>query len=220
MSRLLEDRVMAAHPLPPADRMILWMIAQAVPEGQQDVLVNRADLARRLDARPPMIGHALLAGEQLGLCRVLRGGRIEFRTGDLFTPAPVPSSPEPLRAVRPAPPLPPSDHPSPQEAIAEFKRQWEAVYGQTFVPESWYYKSIRPSTETLTRTELWARMRRFLADRRPFYVDRKHAFSSFTRDINQFVAESAPARSRVPDVEATRRYQEEMRRRANGERRS
>jgi hypothetical protein len=212
MSRELEDRVMAAHPLAPAHRMVLLMVARAVSEGQSEALVNRAALARSLDARPEVVGHALMAGEQLGVCRVLRTGRVVFRGEGLFPVETTPANGS-KPAVVDAPPDPAGEAARRTTAtipqvLGEFARQWQAAYKQQYVfTPGKDHKLAKAIGSALSPEEVARRVTNYLKTQNSYYSERMHSFSVFVRDINEF---GAPAREsgrrQVPSVDETREY--------------
>lgn len=208
---------MAAHPLSPAHRMVLLVVARDVPDGHTEALVNRAALARALDAGPDLIRQAFSAGETCGICRVLKNGRVEFNGYDgLLGAAPPAPAPTGVKAAPPAAePPPPPDPLTPREVVSEFARQRARHYKGTFVIERRYYKLAKDhGLTTLTIEELRPRIAAFFADASPFNQECAHAFSAFCKTVNKF---SAPARrpsgGDIPDAAATDRYLAEMRRR-------
>lgn len=218
MSRELEDRVMAAHPLAPAHRMVLLMVARAVSDGQYEALVNRAALARSLDARPEVVGHALMAGEQMGLCRGLRSGRVAFRQEGLF---PTEQS-IPVNGDKPAVVDAPADAAGETarrttatipQVLGEFARQWQAVYKQQYVfTPGKDHKLAKAIGSVLSPEEVARRVGNYLRTQNSYYSERTHSFSVFVRDINEFGAPvKDTGRRHVPGVDETREYLRRLR---------
>lgn len=223
MSRVLEERVLDAHPLAPQYRMVLLMIAREVPEGQTEVMVNRTALARSLDTRPDVVRLALVAGEEARVCQVLKSGRVAFEAYDtllgevkatrgnghgavLATPQPTIPEPRPSRPV-------------PQDVLNEFARQRAAIYPETYVFERGRdHKWARDIASDLPMDEIRRRIAAYLSDPNPFYAECKHSWCTFVRNINRFgVAPSRPSRNHQDG--ATQRYiadLEERRRLSDG----
>lgn len=209
MSRTLEDRVMAAHPLCPSDRMILFFMAREVPEGHTEAIVNMSQLARRLDARPASISHAIDSGNMIGLCQKLKSGRVAFTAYDTILGV----EPRPTNGhgtgITLAPPQERPVTPTTKQVMSEFQRQWQDAYRQAYV---FNYerdgRMARRLATSLSLDDLPRRVTNYLNHPDQFYAECMHSFSVFAKDINKFgVAQrAAAAKSRVPDYESTRRY--------------
>lgn len=220
MSRTLEERVMAAHPLCPSDRMVLFFLAREVPEGHTEALVNMSQLARRLDARPAHISHAIDSGDMIGLCRRLKSGRVAFTGYDLILgvePRPANGHGTGITDATPEE-RPAKVTPTTKGVKDEFQKQWEAAYRQAYVFD--YGKDGRIAqrlASALSLEDLPRRVTNYLNHPDPFYNECMHCFSIFARDINRFgVAQRATtAKSRVPDYEATQRYLQKIRQAGN-----
>jgi hypothetical protein len=213
MSRVLEDRVLTAHPLSPAHRMVLLMVARAITDGQNEALVNRAALARSLDARPDLVNHAFVAGEQIGLCRVLRSGRVAFSEDGLFDARPVSATgPPAVRETQGDAERPVIARPTIPAIFAEFGRQWSALYGQRyiFVPGK-DHRLAKALAAELSAADLATRIANYLQHPDPFYRECMHAFGVFANSINKFGCTAAEPKSRIPNADQTRRYIEGLR---------
>ncbi len=214
MSVALEARVLAAHPLAPAHRMVLFWIAREVPEGRTEVLVNRTGVARALDAGAQVVQGALAAGRAIGLCHVLQNGRIAFTGYDGLLGSD-PAAPE--TPGRPAVVIP-QDDPKAEVArqittkamvFAAFGTRWTERYKQRFVISGERdYPRLAGALCVLSPDELDARLDCYFADPDPYWADCKHSFGSFARNVHRFVPTTTAAakQARVKDADATRDY--------------
>jgi hypothetical protein len=209
MSQVMEDRALRARPLCPADRMILFWIARLVPDGRSEVLINRAHVARDLQASPEMVRHALGAGESLGLCRVLRNGRVAFCEYD----APLGEEPRSLTSTAVTPvsaPTPVEPRLLPGDVMREFSERWQEKYRQRYHMTSEHFKWAK-ELRRLSLEELRSRIEVYLTHPDPFWRECKHAFTPFARNINRWIRTTAPLASPgVPDAAATQRYLRRM----------
>jgi hypothetical protein len=211
MSRVLEDRVWAAHPLGPAHRMVLLTIAREVTDGQTEALINRAALARRLDASADVVRHALTAGEQIGVCRVLKStGRIAFDAYDGLIgvePSPV-KPPDAIPAVRTAPhdEKPAVDHLTSREFMGLFARAWGAQYRQTYYVQTRDWKMAQKLAQQIPSADVPRYITNYLTHADQFYRSCMHSFGMFYDKINAFGASPMREPSRVPDAEQTQEY--------------
>ena len=188
MSARWEQRVWRAHPLAPADRLVLLAVARAVPDGTGDVLLNRAALARELEATAAVIARGLRAAEAIGVARVLPNGRISFIEEGMFD-VPVPEHAVAKPVEGPAP-----DVMTTEEVLKEFGRQWAARYGQRYV---FAWEKDRKTAKTLathmTPAEIRRRVAAYLAHPDPFYAQCAHAFGVFATAVNKVGASAAPS---------------------------
>lgn len=221
MSGPLETRVWKAHPLAPAHRLLLLAVAREVPDGQTEVLVNRALLARTWDANAGLVTAALRAGEDVGLCRVLRTGRVAFSAYDAPLGAPE-RPPAPPSAVRTATPLAAGevvpDRPTHGQVMAEFAKQWAGTYKQQYIFTAGKdHRLARTLASAMPLTDLSRRVAVYLTHENPFYSECAHAFGVFAQRVNEFTGRrpvAAPARTsgpRVLDADASREYMKRQR---------
>lgn len=202
-------RVRAAHPLAPEHRMVLLEVAWAVPEGRTEVAINRAALARTLDTTPGLVTRALVAGETVGLCKVLRNGLVAFSGYDGLLGADPPAPTAPITKTLPdAAPVP--ARPSISEVFTAFKEAWERQYRTvySFVPGK-DAKLAKGLAVTLPLSELRRRIAIYLTSDDPFYVEKRHEFEWLARHVNQFIVESRPPavpRGPAPDADSTAAY--------------
>jgi hypothetical protein len=219
MSTALEARVLSAHPLSPAHRMILFWIARSVADGQTEALVNRTAVGRELDTTAEMVSKALVAGGQAfvnggPVCHVLRNGRVAFAAYDGLLGAEQAAAPEPRRpavvAVRPEPEAAP--RPKPGELLAEFSRQWQARYRQqyAFAPGK-DAKLASGLLDQLDMAELGRRIDNYLKHTDEFYAEQRHSFGCFVGCVNKFADRpkgTAPGRKTMDATEYLRRQRE------------
>lgn len=218
MSRVWEDRVWEAHPLPLAARAVLLAVARQVPDGQSEVLVNRTLLARDLETSADVVRRALTAGEAGGVVAVLKNGRIAFCAEPMLI-AP-PARPH-LAAVAPAPPAPAAQEEKATTAwvLAEFGRQWEGQYRQRYVFTPGKDHKLAATLATLTRADLASRVRTYLRHDDPFYARCTHAFGIFATRVNDFISTRPAASAAVEDDDEYGRIERKTRERLRAERR-
>lgn len=190
MSGAFEEKVLAAHPLALPARMVLFMLARETKEGQADVLVNRAALARRLETTPDVVRRSLTAGEQAGLLLMHRNGVVQWLSEELpLVDRPAPRV-ETLVQAGQVPELSPGQA-TKQWVMGEFARLWEDHYRQRYVftPGKDHKLASALATTHTSAVVLTRAMRAYIADEDPFYARCKHAFSVFTSCVMRFVAE-------------------------------
>lgn len=205
--------MLAARPLAPEYRMVLFHVARSVADGQTEALVNRAATARDLDTRPALVSRALAAGEALGLCRIRQNGRVAFAAYDTQ----LGQEPTPIRATgtREAPPDPQGERPvhTPGQVMGEFAKQWRAKYRTTYVfTPGRDHKVAKALAGSLLPEDLARRIGNYLTSPNPFYAESAHSFSLFAQRVNEFVAYRPTATaSRVPNADQTAAYIARMR---------
>ena len=178
MEQTLTDRVWGLHPLAPAHRCVLLAIARQVPEGRTEVLVNRGALARDVEASAEAVRRALVAGEHLGLLRIMTNGVVAF------VPVALPGmGAAPAVGVAPAGAVKPRTGRDVQE---EFGRQWGTKYRQRYVFQHPKDDKLAAGLKTLQPDDLSGRVRAYLSHPDQWYAQMAHAFSIFVRDVNKF----------------------------------
>lgn len=200
MSLVLEDRVWKAHPLAPQHRLVLLAIAREVPNGQLEALVTRTLIAQALDTRVDAVTKALVAGECLNLCRVLKNGRVAFAGYDaLLGQETPPEAPSGISAAPPnADPAPPP-RPSPQSILTAFAKAWSARYGKSYhFTAGRDHRWARELGQHVTLEEITVTAAAYLADEDPFYSECAHAFSVFYKSFNKFNARCSAPVDRPP----------------------
>lgn len=216
MSAALEARVWAAHPLTPAHRLVLLSVARQVPDGLLQAVVARQALARDLETTPETVRKALVAGEQAGLCEILRNG------GVAFTQPGLPGLRH-VDEVQRQPAVLPREGPAAQSPVeastgttgrwvqSEFARQWEARYQRQRYLFS-HPKDDRLAAEIarLGQDEVTRRVANYLAHPDPFYAQCAHAFGVFRSRVNSFAVASGRGLADEHD-RAERRYQQRSR---------
>lgn len=117
--------------------------------------------------------------------------------------------------------------------LTAFDEQWEARYKRKYVrleksEGARDAKAAKKLLEEVERRDLWQRLLAFIKSNEPYYVEQRHPFWLFARDINKFGAAPSPSTSTTThtpavqdcrhtprcasDVEHTRRRSEDMRR--------
>lgn len=210
---------MNTHPLRPGYRMVLVMIARAIGEGLSEADVNKTQLARNLDTTAQDVSNAIIAGEQAGVCRRLKNGRVSFTVYDGLLGVDPPPPVVYEVAVRDSLTVTEPVHPTGRQIVGEFAKQWSVAYRQAYVPK-WGPETKLANTiaSALTIDDVPLRVKNFLNDSNPFYCDRMHAFSVFVDNINRCgraTARPDVTKTNVPDVVATRRYLEGLKGRSS-----
>lgn len=207
MSRALEDAVLRTRQLGEASRLVLWFLARQVEDGHVGVLLNRRLLAEQIPTTPQVIARAIRDGYEAGLCVCDRQGRLTFNSnGDMF------------EGARPNAPVKQLDEPPPKpygtrDVLAEFKRQWEAKYRQSYAFQHPKDDKLAKALVPLGAEAVAARVGVYLTHPDDFYRECVHAFSVFATQINKFIPRPrSSGRSAVPDEAASRRRIEEMKR--------
>lgn len=117
--------------------------------------------------------------------------------------------------------------------LTAFDKLWEARYKTKYVrlekgEGARDAKAAKKLLAELERADLWQRTQKFIASSEPYYVEQRHPFWLFARDVNKFGAAPPPSSSTTThtpavqdcrhtprcasDVEHTRRRSEDMRR--------
>lgn len=213
-----ESRVLHVRGLTPGARMVLFYLAHGWPEGREEQVVNRAELARLAECSAEQVRRAITLGETVGLLATRQGGLVAFRPPGLPI-ADAPPPPKPVAREPKAPAEPPSaDRPAPQEVLAEFARQWEAQYRCRYVFEQGKdHRQALVLSRAMTREEVAARVRNYLRHPDAYYGRCMHAFSLFVKRINEFGSverreRTPPGTARIAGPEETKRMIEAIKR--------
>jgi len=86
----------------------------------------------------------------------------------------------------------------PKDVLTTFDQHWSKRYGRAYVFTGMHAKLAKPLVFAVRPEHLERAVREFLECDEQYYLDKKHAFEVFVKDINRFLAEDRPRRAKEP----------------------
>lgn len=204
MSAVLVERIWKAHPLNPAYRCALLHIARQIPAGGTEILVSRTLVAQAIDTTSQTVTKALAAGEELGLCRVLKNGRVAFSGYDgVFGVDAAPARPVGVQAAPPSTDPTPPAHPTVRDVTRAFNDAWAARYHRAYPFKAGEdHRIAKELGQLATLDEVTRAAQAYVSSDDPYWSEAMHGFRLFHRHFHKFVVAPAPRRREADNTQA------------------